>query len=187
VQHSITEQWAFNLHTAAEGYWAGHSDRRWTFGNEERPLIDLLDKEIAAGRITTHTHILHLANDISSWSLVQFPVLTGIDDDPIEYSHDPSNQWEAGSRVRGLDGLSAAMAARLPYILEQAPPPDSLREMPPDYEQILNSGYIRLYRRRDLQATPPRRGVIYNNLMAIAAIIGIILMIRRRRPRGFDA
>jgi hypothetical protein len=187
VQHSITEQWAFNLHTAAEGYWAGHSDRRWTFGNEERPLIDLLDKEIAAGRITTDTHILHLANDISSWSLVQFPVLTGIDDDPIEYSHDRSNQWEAGGRVRGLDDLSAAIAARPPYILEQAPPPDALRVIPADYEQVLNSGYIRLYRRRNLGSTPARHGVIYNNLLAIAAIIGIILLIRRRRSHIFDA
>ena len=185
VEHSITENWAFNLHTAAEGYWAGHSDRRWTFGDEERPLIKLLNDEIAAGRITTATHILHLAHDTSSWSLVQFPILTGIDDDPIEVDHHPDNLYQMGGRVRGLDELSAAMAARPPYILEQAPPPEALRKMPADYEEILNSGYIRLYRRRDLSTSRSRHGLIYNNLLAfsaIIAIIAIILMTRRRRP-----
>jgi hypothetical protein len=187
VEHSITEQWAFNLQTAADGYWAGHSDRRWTFGAEEMPLIAKLQDEIAAGRITTATHILHLCDSISSWSLVQFPVLTGINDDPLEYQHDPNNLWEGGSRVRGLSDLGRALASRPPYILEQAPPPDALRQMPADYEQILDSGYIRLYRRRGLTATAKHRGLIYDNLLAIAAIIGIILMIRRRRPHGFDA
>ena len=114
-------------------------------------------------------------------------MLTGINDDPLEYQHDPNNLWEGGSRVRGLSDLGRALAARPPYILEQAPPSDALRQMPADYEQILSSGYIRLYRRRDLPTTPLRHGVIYNNLLAIAAIIGIILMIRRRRPHGFDA
>jgi hypothetical protein len=89
--------------------------------------------------------------------------------------------------VRGLSDLGRALAARPPYILEQAPPPDALRQIPADYEQILDSGYLRLYRRRGLTATPAHRGLIYDNLLAIAAIIGIILMIRRRRPHGFDA
>ncbi len=182
VEHSITEQWAFNLQTAAEGYWSGHSDRRWTFGDQERPLIDLLEKEIAAGRITSATHILHLAHDTSSWSLVQFPILTGIDDDPIEIDHHPDNLYQMGGRVRGMSDLSDAMAARPPYILEQVPPPAELGEIPAGYDQILDSGYLRLYRRHDLTATPPHRHLIYRNLVAIAAIIGIILIILRRRP-----
>lgn len=187
VEHSITEQWAFNLHTAAAGYWAGQPDRRWTFGEQERPLIDLLEKEIAAGRITTATHILHLANDISSWSLVQFPVLTGINDDPLEYQHDPNNLWEGGSRVRGLPDLPAALAARPPYILEQVPARAPLGDPPDGYDQILNSGYLRLYRRHDLTATPAHRDFLYRNLVAIAAIIGIIVMMRRRGSADGDA
>ena len=62
-------------------------------------LIETLKQEVAANRITPKTHILHLCNDISSWSLVQFPVLTGINDDPIEIHHDPNNLWEGGSRA----------------------------------------------------------------------------------------
>ncbi|MGA7873690.1 MAG: hypothetical protein WCA22_22615 [Candidatus Binatus sp.] len=182
VEHSITEQWAFNLQTAADGYWSGHSDRRWTFGNEEMPLIAKLQEEIRAGRITTATHILHICNDISSWSLVQFPVLTGINDDPLEYNHDANNLWEGGSRVGGLPDLPAALAARPPYILEQVPPRPPLGDPPAGYDLILTSGYIRLYRRHDLTATPAHSHFIYNNLLAIASIIGIIIVMRRRRP-----
>ena len=187
VEHSITEQWAFNLQTAADGYWAGHSDRRWTLGNEEMPLIAKLQEEIAAGRITTATHILHICDTISSWSLVQFPVLTGINDDPLEYQHDPNNQWEGGSRVRGLQDLDAALAERPPYILEQVPPRASLGDPPAGYDLILSSGYIRLFRRHDLVGAPAHRNLIYRNLLATAAIIGIIMIVRRRRPIDDDA
>jgi len=188
VEHSITEQWAFNLHTAAEGYWAGHSDRRWTFGDEERPLIKLLNDEIAAGRITTATHILHLAQDTSSWTLLQFPILTGIDDDPVEVDHHPDNLYQLGSRVRGMQDLDAALASRPPYILEQVLPPASLADPPAGYDLILTSGYIRLYRRHDLVAAPAHRSLIYRNLLAIVAIIGIVVIIRRRPiDRSLDA
>jgi hypothetical protein len=187
VEHSITEQWAFNLQTAADGYWSGHSDRRWTFGNEEMPLIDRLEQEIRDGYITTATHVLHICNDISSWSLVQFPVLTGINDDPLEYQHDPNNQWEGGSRVRGLPDLPAALAARPPYILEQVPPRPPLGDPPAGYDVILTSGYVRLYRRHDLATTPGHLNFIYGNLVAIAAIIGIIVVVRRRRTTDGDA
>ncbi len=187
VEHSITEQWAFNLQTAADGYWAGHSDRRWTFGDEEMLLIAKLQEEIRAGRITTATHILHICNDISSWSLVQFPVLTGINDDPLEYRHDPNNLWEGGSRVRGLPDLPAALAARPPYILEQVSPRAPLSDPQAGYDLILTSGYIRLYRRHDLAAAPAHVNFIYSNLVAIAAIIGVVVLLRRRRPADGDA
>lgn len=187
VEHSITEQWAFNLQTAADGYWSGHSDRRWTFGNEEMPLIDRLEQEIRDGYITTATHVLHICNDISSWSLVQFPVLTGINDDPLEYQHDPNNLWEGGGRVRGLPDLPAALAARPPYILEQVPPRPPLGDPPAGYDVILTNGYIRLYRRHDVAAMPVHRNFIYDNVVAFAAIIGIILMERRRRLAQGDA
>jgi hypothetical protein len=187
VEHSITEQWAFNLQTAADGYWSGHSDRRWTFGNEEMPLIGRLEQEIRDGYITTATHVLHICNDISSWSLVQFPVLTGINDDPLEYNHDPNNLWEGGSRVRGLPDLPAKLAERPPYILEQVPPRAPLDNPPAGYDSILSSGYVQLYRRHDLTATPAKSNFIYSKLLAFAALIGIVLIVRRRRTTEVDS
>jgi hypothetical protein len=158
LEHAISEQWAFNLHTAATGYWIGDNDHRWKFDRDGWRLIDVLNQEIAAGRITPATHILHLTATISSWSMVQFAIMTGINDDPIEYDHDPNNQWEGGSRVRGLDQLDAAMASRPPYILIQDRPPALLGDPPAGYDLIyLNASDLtwrpyaaRLYRRHDL-------------------------------------
>ena len=190
LEHSITELWAFNLQTAAVGYWSGHADRRWTFGDAEWPLIKVLNNEITAGRITLNTHILHLTDSISSWSLVQFSVLTGVNDDPLEYRHDPNNLWEGGSRVRGLGDLPAALATRPPYILEQAPRPPTLADPPAGYDLILTSGYLRLYRRHGLagalQHSAGGRADGYRYIVAIGALLGIVVVILRRRYTDVD-
>lgn len=182
VEHSITEQWAFNLHTAASGYWSGHSDRRWTFSDVEWPLIEMLNNEIRAGRITARTHVLHLTENISSWSLVQFSVFTGIDDDPLEYDHDPNNMWERGSRVRGFDALQTAIAGRPPYILTQMDPlPASVGNIFAGYDLILNQGYLKLYRRHGFTAAPPKVSRVYPYSIAILALIVIGSILRERK------
>ncbi|HEY6395245.1 MAG TPA: hypothetical protein VIX12_07480, partial [Candidatus Binataceae bacterium] len=155
AEHSIAELWAFNLATAAQGYWVGHRDQRWTFNADEFALISVLDSEIAAGRITTATHILHLTDTISMWSLVQFPILTGINDDPIECQHDPNNLYEGGSRVRGMNELASAIALRPPYVLEQVQPPRWLGDPPAGYERIFARGNLRLYRKMNLPVSTP--------------------------------
>jgi hypothetical protein len=156
-EYSIVEQWAFDLSTAADGYWSGQPDRRWTIGPAETRLMRVLDGERQAGLVTPKTHILHLCDSISSWSLVQFPVFTGINDDPIELHHDPNNQWEGGSRVRGFDQLRAALAGKPPYILEQIQAPTWMGDPPSGYIRIFDDGEIRLYRRADLAPATARR------------------------------
>jgi hypothetical protein len=178
IEHSITEQWAFNLGTAATGYWAGHSDRRWTFGAPELALEKVLRNEIAAGRITTKTHILHLCDNISSWSLVQFPVFTGIDEDPIEYQHSPDNLYEGGSRVRGMNELAAAMALDPPYILSQVTPPAGFGNPPSGYDTIFDAGWLKLWRRHDLgtaRANPPGNRLWQMSPGALMLIVAILL------------
>jgi hypothetical protein len=192
LEHAISEQWAFNLHTAATGYWIGDNDHHWKFDRDGWRLIDVLNQEIAAGRITPATHILHLTDTISSWSMVQFAIMTGINDDPIEYQHDPNNQWEGGSRVRGLDQLGAAMGFRPPYILIQDAPPSWLGDPPPGYDLIyLNSSDLswrpyaaRLYRRHDLawvSAPVPREE--FRRLgfgLSLVAVAMLIVLLPRR-------
>jgi hypothetical protein len=182
LEHAISEQWAFNLHTAATGYWIGDNDHHWKFDHDGWRLIEALNQEIAAGRITPATHILHLTDTISSWSMVQFSIMTGINDDPIEYQHDPNNQWEGGSRVRGLDQLGAAMKDRPPYILIQDRPPAWFRDPPPGYDQIyLNYSdlkwrpyAVRLYRRQDLAGfSPPPASASFGRRLGL----GLLLMV----------
>lgn len=185
VEHSVTEHWGFNLETAALGYWAGHTDRRWTFTPEEMGLIEILDAEVAAGRITPATHVLHLSDSISSWTMVQFPVLTGINDDPIEVQHDPNNLWEGGSRVRGMNQLAAALAERPPYILEQIPAPAWVGEPPRGYQKIYDSWPVRLYRRTDLAqvSRPAGRSVALRWIPGLLAIaIALFVALRKGVP-----
>src|SRR5262249_47110750 len=194
VEHSVTEQWAFNLHTAALGYWIGNPDRRWMFGPSQMNLIKLLDREVAAGRITPATHILHLCRNVSQWwTLVQFPVLTGINNDPIEYQHDPNNLWEGGSRVRGMNDLAQALAAAPPYILEQVAPPPGMGYPPAGYHAIYESQPLRLYRRNDLAEvnTSANQGLFYRSLPGLAAAVAAFLVlgprVRRRKSTPEEA
>jgi len=149
-QHSVVEQWAFNLQTANYGYWTGSGDRRWTLDPAEFELVRTLEREAAAGRITTATHIAHINDDASSWTLLQYPVFTGIDDDPIELNHDPNNMWTAGSRVRGPEAIAELGTTRPAYIFVQTllPPGTTL---PDGYDTIYREGPMRLLRRSDLK------------------------------------
>jgi hypothetical protein len=149
-EHAITEQWAFNLARAEHGYWIGTGDGRWTMNPDGLALVDALNREVQAGRITPATHILHLTDTTSAWSLAQVAIFTGIDDDPLDYHYDPNNLFQAGSRVRGLADLPDALAQRPPYILEQAPPPYGIGDPPNGYVEIFNRGGYRLYRRADI-------------------------------------
>jgi len=186
LEHSITEHWAFNLETASLGYWTGHTDRHWLFGPTDMNLIKVLDGEVAAGRITPATHILHLCTNVSQWwSLLEFPVFTGINDDPIEYQHDPNNLWEGGSRVRGMSNLASALAAAPPYILEQVTPPPGTGDPPPGYQAIYESVQVKLYRRNDLAKVniPANRGHLYPLLPGLVALVAAVLLVLGRRDR----
>src|ERR1700693_508017 len=105
----------------------------------------------------------------------------------MEVVHDAGNLSQQGSRVRGLSDLPSVLATRPPYILEQVPPPASLGDQPDGYDLILESGGIRLYRRHDLTAAPVHSNFLYGRLLAIVAIMGVILLIRRGRPAADDA
>ena len=146
-EHAISEQWAFNLGRAQSGYWAGTSDNRWTLGNDGFALVNVLQHEMRAGRITSATHLLHLTDDTTPWGLVQVAIFTGIDDDPYDLKYHPDNLFQAGSRVHAPADLPAALALRPPYILEQCPAPDWIGDPPPGYDKIFDGGDLRLYRR----------------------------------------
>jgi len=149
-EHAISEQWAFNLSRAEVGYWVGTPDGRWTIGPDGFALVDVLQDELRAGRITPATHILHLTDSTSAWGLMQVAIFTGIDDDPYDLHYDPNNLFQAGSRVRGPADLPAALARRPAYILEQCPAPAWMADPPSGYEKIFDRGNLRLYRRADL-------------------------------------
>ncbi len=150
-EHSIAEDWAINLATAAGGFWTGTPDSRWTLGPPGFALVDFLRGEQANGRITPATHILHLAHDvIVMGDLNRFSVFTGINDDPIVYDIPATDiGWLAGGRVRPISELRQALAEHPAYILEQVAPPSWMKNPPDGYQEVFHQGDLRLFRRQN--------------------------------------
>ncbi len=154
-EHSIAENWSIDLNIAARGYWGSTPDPRWTMGPKEMELVNLLNAEKDAGRITMKTHILHLAQDVIVWhEFNRASVYTGIADDPIVYDIPGSDVgWLAGGRVRQMPALPAALARNPPYVLAQVSAPPGVKFPPDGYDLIFNRENLQLYRRHDLAAT----------------------------------
>ena len=149
VEHSLTEELGITLGTGSGGYWFSSGDSRWALDRDGFALVDFLRGEQALGRITTATHVLHLANDVKvNGDFDRFAVYTGIDDDPI-VNEIPATDlgWLAGGRVRRMEQLPVALAKMPPYILEQIPPPAGLADPPAGYSLVFHSGGLRLLRR----------------------------------------
>ncbi len=156
-QHSLIEQMYYAVHVAASGAWVGRPDRHWIFGPAGFALLDVLDQEISAGRITVDTHILHLTAESVSPGFAQYAAFTGIDDDTMEYDYDPKYLFHWGGRVWPSSEFATALARRPPYILLDVAPPDEARFPPDGYEEIFHQGDfrqgdLRLLRR---QSPPP--------------------------------
>ncbi len=150
TEHSIAEEWGIGLATAASGFWFETHNPRWTMGPADFALVDFLRKEQASGRITTSTHILHIARNANvTGDFNRFSVFTGINDDPILYDIPVTDiGWFAGGRVRPIAQLPQALAKHPPYILEQTRPPSWMKEPPDGYEEVFHQNTLRLFRRR---------------------------------------
>ncbi|HUO05303.1 MAG TPA: hypothetical protein VMU16_08915 [Candidatus Binataceae bacterium] len=145
-EHAISEEWGIGYDTAENGFWDGMRVPRWAMEDHDWKLVDYLRGEQAKGRITTGTHILHIAKDTAvGGDFCRFSVYTGINDDPIVPQVE---SWAAGSRVRPLSDLRQALAQHPPYILEQVSPPDWMKTPPDGYEEVFNQGPLRLFRRK---------------------------------------
>lgn len=149
-EHSIAEDWAIDLSTAAGGFWTGTPDSRWTLGQSGFALVDFLRSEQAKGRITPATHILHIAHDvIVMGDINRFSVFTGINDDPIVYEiPDTDIGWLADGRVRRISELQQALAEHPAYILEQVAPPPGMKNPPDGNQEVFHQGNLRLFRRQ---------------------------------------
>ena len=148
-EHSIAEEWGIDLGIAGGGFWSGTHDSRWTMGSADFALMDYLAGEQALGRITTGTHILHIAHDATVMGdFNHFSVFTGINDDPVLYDIPGTDiGWMATSRVRPIYQLSSALAEHPAYILEQISPPPWVKNPPDGYTEVFRKETLRLFRR----------------------------------------
>jgi len=146
TQHSIAEAWSYQLATAKHGYWGNTGDYRWAQSPAELELIAVLRAEIAAGRITTATHIVELSPRVYLYGdNLLYSVYTGINGDPYLADH-PFDASTAGSRLRPAAEVPARLAERPPYVViynDAIPlPPEALQ----GYTEVFNRDHIRLLR-----------------------------------------
>lgn len=160
MEHPLADEWAWEWLLTKQGWWGGTLDTRWAQGPAELALNDVLRAEIRAGRITTRTHIVHITpHTIIFQDVLLFSLYTGIDDDlyvmkPVA----PLDQGDtAGSRLRPISMLPAALAKQPPYLVVHQQVPPWLTLPPAGYDEIFNRGGVRLFRRDDLApgATAP--------------------------------
>lgn len=148
-EHSLAVEWGLELREAAAGFWIATHDSRWTMDSSDFALVDFMRQEQASGRVTTATHVLHIAHDAIVWrDFNRYSVFTGINDDPILYEILASDAgWFAGSRVRDISQLQNALAQHPQYILEQVDPPVWMKNPPDGYREVFDRGELRLFRR----------------------------------------
>jgi len=153
-QHAIVESWAYQLEAGKQGYWGNTPDRRWSQSPAEFRLFDVLRAEIAAGRITTDTHIVQLGPYTYLYKdNLLFSVFTGINSDP--YITNYQFDWSiAGGRIRSIDEAPARIAEHPPYVAvhQRADPDPSNVDPTPwavgleEYVEIFNQDGVRLLR-----------------------------------------
>jgi hypothetical protein len=151
AQLSLAETWGFHLANAARGYHSGLPDRRWVVDERWRAIGDRLLAEVAAGRIKYDTHVVFMTPGVNS---VETALWTGVSMDPFTPQWSADNIWLVGTRVRPMDDLAAALAARPPYVVMQMFPGATT----PDagvYDLIVDRPGVRLYRLKGLVGDSP--------------------------------
>ena len=158
-QHSIAEAYAYSLQISKNGYWGATGHRRWGQSEAELEIADILRDEIAAGRVTLATHIVHITPHVILYmDNVLFSVYTGVNDDGYveRYEFDRSI---AGGRLHPIAELPKALAQKPPYIVvhESTANAEKLSEsqrLSPevlqDYDELLNRDGVRLLRLKSM-------------------------------------
>jgi hypothetical protein len=153
-QLSLAEAWGFHLATAARGYHSGRGDRRWVLDDEWRAVTDALRAEVEAGRIEYATRVLHVSHSIDA---VEVALGSGVSVDLITPRYDPGSIWTVGGRVRGLDAIAEALAARPPYVVLDQFSIARFPALAAAYEPLLVRGRLAVYRLRE-EAPPQAPG-----------------------------
>jgi len=152
-EHSLTEGWARDIGCAKVGWWTNSPDHRWLQNSSELDLSAALRKEIAAGRITSGTHIVHVTPKAIIWQdVLLHSVFTGIDDDlyVVHPDGDLSRGASANSRMKPIEDLPQALASNPAYIVSYNEAQNWVSLPAGKYDEIFTENGIHLFRRSDL-------------------------------------
>ena len=135
ASHAVADDLAYDLRTADLGGWQGYGDSRLVVDAAGRSLLDFLRQEIAIGRFTADTRVLHIAYSYQPWANVPIAVFTGLEETVV--STDATvDIFTAGGHIYPLTTLAAELHAGFTaVVLEPAGLPASVRSA------VLEAGY----------------------------------------------
>jgi len=134
-EHRLSETLSIDLGWVATGYWRGYPDSRTLIDSDELELLDRLRQEIAAGRLTAGTRVLHVSLSFQQWVSTPLGVFAGI----IETAASEETQVSihtAGGRLFALDKLDQLLDDGFAYVVYE---PKDLTV--PVRTQIVAAGY----------------------------------------------
>jgi hypothetical protein len=143
-----SENVAIQLTFAKTGFYTGYPDARWVVDGEQREVLAAIRREIAAGRITAATRLLHVSPTYQAWGAIPIGVFTGV----LETVASPDFQLTihtVGGRLVPLDAMGAQRAATYDYlVIEWRDPPPNVAQLIGGFETIFTNERAELLRRR---------------------------------------
>ncbi len=112
----LAENVAIQLGYAARGYWTGYPDARWLVDDQERQVLIAIRQEIAAGRITATTRLLHLARTYQQWGSIPVGVFTGVIETVVSRDSELTI-FTVGGRLVPPTDLAHELASNYDYLL----------------------------------------------------------------------
>ncbi len=147
-ERHLAENLAIQLRYAADGFWTGYPDSRWVIDDAQRQVLAVIRREIADGRITAATRLLHVARTYQQWEAIPVGVFSGV----IETVVSPDSTetiHTVGGRLVPFDRLSAELANDYDYLLvEWRGLPPEVAQMIGGFEPIFTGEQAQLLRRR---------------------------------------
>ncbi len=107
-EHRVSESLAIALRWAEHGYWEGYPDARQLVGAQQVELLNVLRREVAAGRIDAVTEVLHIASGFRQSVATPIGVFTGIIETTLSPDAMPTIH-SLGSRLHPLTDLEAML------------------------------------------------------------------------------
>ena len=114
--HRDAESLGLALREAELGYWLGYPDSRTIIDAPRRAVVDELRSEIAAGRLTASTKVLHIADSFQQWASVPIGVFTGALETSISSQPEVSIHTEGG-RLLGFGDLNRELGSAYGYVV----------------------------------------------------------------------
>ena len=115
-ERHLAENLAIQLRYAQDGFWVGYPDSRWVVDAEGREVLRVIQAEVARGRISAESRLLHLAASYQQWAAIPVGVFTGVIETVLSPATEVSPQG-VGSRLIPTEDSALHLAAAYDYIL----------------------------------------------------------------------